>query len=256
MSHLQFSREDLRFAARTVVWLLLTHAVVFFLHEYSHSFVAWMLGWKDDPLALEYGHPDLSNLLLQQQIDENVDYDPIFAAGHGYQAAAVGLAGVLFGNALVYLAVHWGLTRFGSRLGPNSTLFLFWTALMAAANCWSYAPVRTVTTHADMFTAARGLGLPTWGMLPLVSLPSVAILWACFARLLPLVTDTLLRLTPARSAFVRATASSIVFAVFGAVAIGGNYGDVSAVFSILSIFLVQPLVTMALLSGSAPSGEP
>lgn len=246
------SRADLRFAAATALWLLFTHAFVFFLHEYSHAFLAWGLGFKDNPLALDYGNADLSNLLLQQQIDENVDYDPIFAAGHGFQAAAIALAGVLFGNALVYLVIHGALVRFGSRLGRGGTLFFFWSAVMAAANCWSYAPIRTVTTHADMFTAAKGLGISVWLMLPLATAVSLAILWACFRRLLPLVVDTLLRLPPSQSVFVRATAASLVFAVFGSVAIGGNYGDTSAVFSILSIFVVQPLVLMASLS-SAPS---
>ncbi len=97
--------NDLRFAVLTVGSLLLTHALAFFLHEYSHAVTAWLLGFKSNPLDLNYGHLELSNILLQQEIDENVDYKPIFDGGHGYAAAAIALAGAAMGNGVLYVVL-------------------------------------------------------------------------------------------------------------------------------------------------------
>src|ERR1051326_7906740 len=80
--------NDLHFAILTVGALFLTHAIAFFLHEYSHAVMAWVLGFKSNPLDLDYGALELSNILLQQDIDEKVDYKPIFDAGHGHAAAS------------------------------------------------------------------------------------------------------------------------------------------------------------------------
>ena len=50
-----------------------------------------------------------------------------------------------------------------------------------------------------------------------------------------------------RNAMVAATACAIFFGFYGSPAIGGDYGDVSAVISILSIFAALPLMLMTTL---------
>jgi len=82
------------FLLLTVALLWTAHAIAFFAHEYAHSTLAWLLGWKANPLALNYGHLTLSNLLAQFDIDENVNYAPIFAAGHDHQAGLIAAAGL------------------------------------------------------------------------------------------------------------------------------------------------------------------
>jgi hypothetical protein len=203
--------------------LLLAHAVAYFLHEYSHSFAAWLSGCKENPLLLDYGHLTLINILQQQEIDENVDYDTLFAAGKGALCTFIALAGVS-ANLVCYLLT----------CRVRNSEFIFWLAVMSAGNLWSYAPVRVITTHADMVTAARGLGMNVWAFFPLVTLPSVAIGWHCFTRLVPRFTGG--------DAYLTSIACTIYFIFFGgAVAIGGNYGEVPALFSILSVFLLLPL---------------
>ena len=72
----------LAFVLITLLFLLTAHAAAFFPHEYAHSTVAWILGWKTNPFALNYGHLNAGNLLAQLDIDENVDYAPLsFPAG-------------------------------------------------------------------------------------------------------------------------------------------------------------------------------
>lgn len=242
-------RGAIRFAIMTAAALLLTHAIAFFLHEYSHAVMAWMLGFKADPLALHYGHLNLSNVLLQQEIDENVDYAPIFASGHGSDAAAIALAGAGIGNGLLYIVCALVLKGQGARMRPAGVLFLFWLALMACGNLWSYAPVRTITTHGDMALAARGLGISHWTLFPFVVLPSLWAAWDFFGRLLPLALARGFGGDVLRRAFATAVACFIFFGFYGGCpAVGGNYGNVSAVFSIVSMFALFPVVLMMTLS--------
>jgi hypothetical protein len=107
--------------------------------------------------------------------------------------------------------------------------------------------VRTITTHPDMATAARGFGISTWTLLPFIVLPSLLACWHLFRRLLPLVLGRTCGRDPLRGAFVAATACAIFFGFYGVPAVGGDYGDVSAVVSILSIFGALPLMLMATL---------
>jgi hypothetical protein len=218
------------------------------LHEYSHAVLAWLLGFKANPLALHYGHLNLSNLLLQQAIDENVDYGPIFGSGHGFAAAAIALAGPGFGNGVLYIACALVLKRRMQRMRPAGVLFLFWLALMASGNLWSYAPVRTITTHADMALLARGLGISDWTLFPFVVLPSVWAAWDFFSRVLPDVLARVCRGNVLRCAFITAVACFVFFGFYGSPALGGSYGNVSAVFSILSLFVIFPVVLMITLS--------
>lgn len=96
---------------------------------------AWLLGFKANPLAINYGkHPlQLSNILLQQQVDEGVDYPSIFNNGHGLAEAAIALAGWI-SNVVLYLVYAGVLKRYLQQMRPALVMFLFWLALMEAAN--------------------------------------------------------------------------------------------------------------------------
>lgn len=93
-----------------LIWLLailqlwLAHAIGYLAHEYAHSFIAWFCHAKADPLALDYGGLNLENLLFLNDIDENVDYAPLFAEGRNHVAALIAVSGVLIGNGLSYVA--------------------------------------------------------------------------------------------------------------------------------------------------------
>jgi hypothetical protein len=82
------------------VWLFaffqlwLAHAIGYLVHEYAHSFTAWALHGMANPLALDYGRLRLENLLFLDDIDENVDYRTLFAAGRDHVAALSAVAGV------------------------------------------------------------------------------------------------------------------------------------------------------------------
>src|ERR1700712_4010926 len=101
------TRANIKFALLTTFLVLLTHAVAFLLHEYSHSFLAWALGFKANPLALEYGRPTLRNIILLGDVEENVDYKQIVAGGNGIWGGIIALAGAGVGNGLLYFLCYW-----------------------------------------------------------------------------------------------------------------------------------------------------
>ena len=134
--------------AETGFWFLFflllwsAHAAGYLVHEYAHSFTAWALGYKANPLALNYGHLSVENVALLLDIDENVDYDPIFAAGKGYLASLIAVAGVLFGNGLCYLASRKLYSFAKDQARDRLALFSFLLCLMCVGNFLSYVPVR------------------------------------------------------------------------------------------------------------------
>jgi hypothetical protein len=90
----------------TIIHIWAAHALAFFPHEYAHSIVAWLLGWKSNPVDLDYAHPSLIVFLFQLGINQKVSEAPIFASGHGVDAGLIAVAGIAIGNALVSLGLH------------------------------------------------------------------------------------------------------------------------------------------------------
>ncbi len=223
-----------------VVLLWLTHALGYLVHEYAHSFTAWALGYKTNPLALNYGHLSLTNVLTLSDIDENVDYDPIFASGHGALAALIAVAGVLIGNGLFYLLSRRVYTAAKERGSRTLALFMFLFCMMNAGNFISYVPVRTFTTHADMFTVERGLSISPWWIAIVLGIPFCIAVWHFFARLLPGAMRFFFphgRLGQILLLFL----SALMFFAFFGIAGLHHYGKVSHWISALSISVLLPL---------------
>ncbi|GAA4504226.1 hypothetical protein [Gluconacetobacter tumulicola] len=166
--------RSLRFGSAVFLSMLLAHAFNYFLHEYAHSFMAWLLRWKADPFALNYGTASIDNILLQQQIDENVDYGPILASGEGWQAALIAAAGPLLANGGTALLCHRLIVR---AVRPAALWWLVWVDAFSTFNVWSYAPLRVLTTHGDMALLARGLGVSVWVLFPFATSFAAWLLW-------------------------------------------------------------------------------
>jgi len=94
----------------SLLLLWFTHAISYFVHEYGHSFAAWMLGYRANPFAITYGAFNVRNILLQSQVDDGVDYQVIFDQGKASIAAFIAFAGVGVGSLSLYLSSR-GWTR-------------------------------------------------------------------------------------------------------------------------------------------------
>jgi hypothetical protein len=226
-----------------VAQLWLAHAIGYLVHEYAHSFTAWILHWKANPLALNYGQLSVENVLLLSDIDENVDYGPIFAAGRGPLAALIAVAGVLIGNGISYLVSRWLYRRSSEKNMPGWAMFFFLLCVMSVGNFLCYVPVRTFASHADMATTAQGLNVSPWVIAIGLGIPFGLALVHFFARILP---DAELFLFPesrvSRWALVLLS-TFMVFEFFGSAGLR-NYGSVSHWLSVISEFVLFPLVTV------------
>jgi hypothetical protein len=129
-----------------LVFVWTAHCLALYAHEYTHSGGAWILGWKSNPLALEYGRFSRANLHFFGEVDENVDYPTIFAQGHPRAAALIAFAGI-FANGLLYLLCRLLLRKESIRSRPLLFRFFFWLCFMCVGNFYDYIPVRTFATH-------------------------------------------------------------------------------------------------------------
>ena len=216
------------------------HAVVFFTHEYAHSVTAWLLGWKSNPLDLDYAHPTLKVFLLQLGIDQNVDESSIFASGHGADAAFIAAAGAVIGNGLIALP----LSRLAYRLAVQHrrfgwALFAYWCTVASVGNFFDYVPIRTFTLDGDMGSVQRGLGWSPWTLLLLFGVPTlVAMIWL-FLRVVPQTLRQLFPTRTTRQALVTVVTIGVMFGFFGAVGLIEG-GPVAYTLSTISVKLVLP----------------
>jgi len=225
-----------------LVQLWLAHAIGYLIHEYAHSFTAWAFHYKANPLALDYGHLSVHNILLLDDIDENVDYDPIFAAGRGWIASLIAVAGVLIGNGIGYLLSRYGYNRARQTGNRTWTQFLYLLWLMNVGNFLAYVPNRTFATHADMATVERGLHASPWWIAIVLGIPFAIAIVHFLARILPDARRILMDSYPASAALTVVTTFT-TFGFYGSAGIS-NYGSTSHWLAVTCIFALFPLSTL------------
>jgi len=226
-----------------LVFLLLfwlAHALGYLVHEYAHSFSAWALGYKTNPLALDYGRLSIQNIALLSEVDENVDYASIFKAGQGSLVAWVAAAGLLLGNGVFYGVSRWLYSFARARSLQLLALFAFLFCLMNVGNFWGYVPVRTFTWHADMANIEKGLHISPWWVGAVLGLPSAVAIWHFLARLLPDARAFLFSDEIVRKIILTTVSVFTVFAFFGSSGLHG-YGTVSHWISVISSCVLFPL---------------
>jgi len=232
--------RPIAFVAVFVFQLWAAHALGYLVHEYAHSFVAWAVGCKDNPIALNYGHLSWRNVLTLDEIDENVDYDPLFAANGGPLAALIAAAGVLFGNGIFYLVSMRLYTKTKSQGRFMLSRFLFLFCLMNAGNLISYVPVRTFATHADMATEEQGLAISPWWITIVLGIPFCVAVWYFVARLLPEAMQFFFADSKAGQIALLVVAAFMIFGFFGGAGFS-HYGEISHGVSAASVFGLMPL---------------
>lgn len=229
------------FVLATSLLALVAHDVAYLTHEYAHSVMAWSLGWMQRPFGIDYGPATVYNILFLGDVSDNVDYTPIFASGHGVAAAVIALSGPFLGNGALYFAVYALASMRWMSSRRYLLMFLYWLALMCAANVWSYVPIRAITTHADIALAANGFGISTLVLFPFVMIPSIFITGHFLTRMFPAVYRRIAAGSAVNLAVLIAFTGFWYFSFFGGDGIGGSYGLVPQILSITSRYLLFPL---------------
>jgi hypothetical protein len=228
----------------TLFLLWAAHACVFFIHEYAHSFTAWLLGLKSNPFALHYPRPTLVLFLIQLGINENVDGGAILASGHGIEAAIISAAGMVLGNALITFTLsRWGYAwakKSGSR---GWAMFAYWATVASVGNLLDYVPVRTFSSEGDMSLVQRGFGWSPWTVLVVLGIPTLVALIYFFARIEPATLAWLFPRSAAKRSVVAVLTAFAMFGFYGAAGLREG-GPISHELSVISISIFFPLLAI------------
>ncbi len=224
----------------TPFFFYITHALAFFIHEYSHSFIAWLFGFKSNPLILNFGDTSWGNILFFIKMDENVNYQAFYAV-HPWKASFIAFAGMGVGNAVLFLFSIIALLS--KKLHSRVYYYFFlWLAVMNLGNFNDYVPGRTFSSHGDIGYITTFLDISPWWIMIVFGYPICYCFWFFFSKILPLTYKKLM-LNFLQQVILLLMITLTLFALFGAVGYS-EYGSKSHFIALLSIYIV-PIVIIA-----------
>ncbi len=160
----------------TIFSIVFSYYLSIILHEWGHGTVAWIFGYKATPFDIDYGG------LLLLNIDENVPYNQILAAGQGTRAGLIGIAGICV--SIVLFMISWfGLTKINSNYFSYS--LFYWFAVINMVPIFQYLTVQTFSVEGDVGRFTQGLNIsPWWVFVPGTTFVCAA-LYQFFMHLIP-----------------------------------------------------------------------
>lgn len=228
----------------TPIFVLLSHYLTVFPHEFCHSFMAYFLGDKANPFNLEYGGTHWTNLVFLANIDENVDYKTIFFAGQHWHVALIAFAGPGIANGLMFIASLLLLRNKKIQAHVYWFYFLFWFNLMNLGNFYDYIPIRTFVDHGDMGHFAMGLGISPWWVYVIGSYIVGFLIWQFYTKTLITTYVTLNLSSITAKAIIMILSTYILFKYFGGSGMH-DYGDISHFLAATSILAIPAVIAFA-----------
>lgn len=227
----------------TPIFILLSHYIVVFTHEYAHAVVAWILNYKNSPFDLNYGGTSLSNLLLLSNIDQNVNNNLIYAAGHPGHVALIAFAGpgIII---LLYFLSSWLMQNKNTAKHPLLLYFLLFFNLWCLSGTYAYVPVRTFSSQGvmiDVLDIQQALHISPWCIYFFIGYLVMFMIWIFFAKTLPAIYNSV----AIASTIAQASLMIIcVLILFGYAGLAGfaNHGEISHFISITSIFAIPGII--------------
>lgn len=231
------------FIVATPIFILLSHYLAVFPHEYAHSFMAWLLGDKSNPFALNYGGTSISNILLLLNIDQAVDNKTIYSLGHPYHVAIIAASGMAI-NMLFYIVSYLVLKAKKIASYPYCGYFLLYFNLMNLGNIYDYVPMRTFSTHGSMVDISdieQGFNISPWLVYAIGGYLVAFLIWQFFTKTM---ISTYINLK-INSTLSRAGLMIIcVFILFGYFGLAGfiNHGEISHFISATSFLAIPGMI--------------
>ncbi|MDO1585422.1 hypothetical protein [Rhizobium oryzicola] len=146
----------------TTPLLFISHSMAVVTHEFGHSFMAWMLGIKSNPLIITWGDTSALNILTLFQIGERVDYARAIGGGHNLAAALTAATGPFFVNGGLYAYFRINARLRSKSQHPGLRLMYFWLLFMNLANLYDYVPIRTFSPTGDIANICAALHISPW----------------------------------------------------------------------------------------------
>lgn len=141
------------FVLLVILWI--AHHTSVYIHEWTHSTVAWLTGYKNSPFAIHYG----SDWLTLWDIDEAVSYEQLLADRKLGVMAAIAITPLLLQAVLFLVGLRW-LQR--TYLNRWIFAFVYWFTLLEICEVFSYIPIRTFTQHGDVYHFLYATGISPW----------------------------------------------------------------------------------------------
>jgi len=208
------SRRSALMLASTPLVLLLTHYLAVLPHEFTHSFLAWVLGIKANPWLIDWGGDSLLNILLLVHINENVDYQSALDAGKTLTVAVVALSGPLLANGGMYLIFRRLSATAWVKARPFASWIVLWFIVVNLGNLWCYIPIRAFAADGDFRHFIWATGASPWLLYAVVG---YLVLWGLvdfYRRVLPNALDASGLLATWARALVLVVSTGVIFAYF------------------------------------------
>jgi hypothetical protein len=229
----------------TPIFILLTHYLVVFIHEYAHAFTAWILGYKNNPFDLNYGGTSLGNLLLLSNIDQKINSNLIYSLGHPGHVALIAFVGpgiVIF----LFFFSSWLMRKHEIKSHFYQLYFLFFFNLWCLGGTYAYVPIRAFTTHGEMVDVLdieQSLNISPWCIYFFVGYLVAFMIWQFFSKTLV----SIYAFGGIANTLVRASLMIIcVLILFGYCGLAGfaNHGVLSHFISVTSIFAIPGIIIL------------
>ncbi|MFO7726882.1 MAG: hypothetical protein R6X11_00995, partial [Desulfonatronovibrio sp.] len=154
-------------------------SLVVVMHEFTHSTVAWLLGYKSNPLDIIWGNP-----LMMTGWDEGVHYSKIFPSSHHSAEAIIGGSPLLVHTLIVTLGIFF-LGRAWMKEKKWFYHTIYWFVIANFMELIAYIVMRPFALGGDTGHFNRGLGLSPWFLFILGTLLIIFGLYVLFRKILP-----------------------------------------------------------------------
>jgi hypothetical protein len=171
--------QTLKYLVITLVTFIVLQTILVIMHEFTHSTVAWLLGYMSSPLDIVWGNP-----LTLHGWDEGVHYSNLYAAGHYHAAALIGTSPLILHTIIVVLILVL-LQRKG--MPKRKWLFhiLFWFMIANFMELIAYFTMGAFWSSGDVYHLSHGLGISPWIPFIVGTLAIVAGLYFLFQKTIP-----------------------------------------------------------------------
>lgn len=225
----------------TLIFILLSHYLAVFIHEYAHAFTAWILGYKDNPFDINYGGTSIANLLLLSNIDQKVNNNLIYAAGHPGHVALIAFAGP--GIIILLFFISYLLIQ-NKKMNPYLLYFIFFFNFWCLGGTYAYVPVRTFTPSGylvDVLDIEQSLHISPWYIYFFVGYLVIYMMWLFFSKAL---MTTYINLNISTIVGRASLMILCVLILFGYCGLAGfaDHGDISHFISVTSVFSIPGMI--------------
>ncbi len=217
-----------------IVWIAFDSAIL--IHEWTHGFVAWLNGAKSNPFNIFYGDWTLLN------VDEDVDYPSLLKAGRNWAVACIAISPIIL-NLLLTLFSFNLMKKKSMQAKKLTYAFLLWFSAFNLAEFFSYIPIRTFTTHADIFNFNHALNNSPWVIGIIGGLCAILLIAYFFLKMLPMAYKVL-HINKLWVRIIYLLAMLFIFFIIGGYRGAEHYGSISAIMGTVSIIMIPVVFTL------------